>query len=72
VSNLRGRSKEWRLLGGSREAPTRSTPSSRLQRERLTTGGSRLSGVDVANDHDVDVELFFTRGGRRQLRTRLK
>ena len=27
---------------------------------RLTTGGGRLSGVDVADDHDVDVKLLLT------------
>jgi hypothetical protein len=26
----------------------------------LTTGSGRLSGVDVADDHDVDVKLFLT------------
>lgn len=26
----------------------------------LTTGGGRLAGVDVANDHDVDVSLLLT------------
>lgn len=26
----------------------------------LTTGGGRLSGVDVADDHDVDVKLLLT------------
>ena len=27
---------------------------------RLTTGGGRLAGVDVADDHDVDVKLLLT------------
>ena len=27
---------------------------------RLTTGGGRLAGVDVADDHDVDVRLLLT------------
>ena len=27
---------------------------------RLTSGGGRLSGVDVADDDDVDVNLFLT------------
>jgi hypothetical protein len=26
----------------------------------LTTGGGRLAGVDVADDHDVDVKLLLT------------
>ena len=26
----------------------------------LTTGGGRLAGVDVADDHDVDVHLLLT------------
>lgn len=28
----------------------------------LTTGGSRLAGVDVADDDDVDVSLLLTTG----------
>jgi hypothetical protein len=27
---------------------------------RLTTGGGGLAGVDMANDHDVDMELLLT------------
>lgn len=27
---------------------------------RLTSGGGRLAGVDVADDDDVDVNLFLT------------
>jgi hypothetical protein len=31
-----------------------------VEEGRLTTGGGRLSGVDVADDDDVDVSLLFT------------
>jgi hypothetical protein len=30
------------------------------RRGMLTTGGGRLAGVDVADDHDVDVKLLLT------------
>lgn len=33
------------------------------QTKTLTTSGGRFAGVDVANDHDVDVHLLFTRRG---------
>jgi hypothetical protein len=47
-----------RLLGGAKEIPTAARQAD--SRARLTTSGGGLAGVDMANDHDVDMELFFT------------
>jgi hypothetical protein len=44
----------------------------RIPGERLTTGGGGLAGVDMADDHDVDMELLFTvRRGSQQANERV-
>jgi len=40
------------------------TPRSRGSEGRLTSGGCRLAGVDMADDDDVDMSLFLTEGSR--------